>query len=202
MKNLSEIITEMNVLRNRNNNLHNNLTILEDNISENIQYDKEQIITGVGLNVDAKSKLAFDIALDILNVILRADKPYGAFLYTMYYIYESIKNSSSPNASNVADEILKFYDTKAIDEIVSTDAKCKQAKERLEERIKQLTDENRNVKHEYDDVLKKIEKMNKKYPLIKDIYPKIHELLYFDSKDMTDEEVLQKIYDEYKQSVK
>ena len=203
MKSITELITEMSAIRNRNNDaLRKNIADIENQIASNKEADKKRIITGAGLKVDSKTKQTYDMAFEILDTILQAKKPYGAFIYMMYCIYESIRNSSSPNAQAVKEEILKVYDTKAIDEIVSKDAKCKKVKEKLELRIKQADEDDAEARNDYDKTFKRLEEIKNEYPMINDIKDMAQQLLYYNGRELNDKGVLKQIYREYEDSKK
>lgn len=202
MRNLTEIINEMSAIRNRNNDkLRNDISRIQDDIAKNIDDDKKRIITAAGLKFDAKNKEIFDVAFEILDTILNASKPYGAFLYMMYCIYESISTSKSPNAHNVAQEVLKVYDSKAIDEIVSRDSKCKEAKEKLEDAIRQADENTGNAKTKYDGVIEELKELVDKYPGLNDLRSDIHNILFFDGK-LTDKNVLNELTKTYNKAIK
>lgn len=203
MRNLTEIINEMSAIRNRNNDkLRNNISKIQDEIIKNIDDDKKRIITAAGLKFDAKNKELYDVAFEILDTILNASKPYGAFLYMMYCIYESISTSKSPNAHNVAQEILKVYDSKAIDEIVSRDSKCKEAKEKLEDAIRKADEEAGDTKTKYDGVLEELTIIVDKYPGLRDLREDIYHILFFDGKNLTDKKVLKELTTKYNKAIK
>lgn len=203
MRKLTEIINEMSAIRNRNNDkLRNDISRIQDEIIKNIDDDKKRIITAAGLKFDAKNKELYDVAFEILDTILNASKPYGAFLYMMYCIYESISTSKSPNAHNVAQEILKVYDSKAIDEIVSRDSKCKEAKEKLEDAIRKADEEAGDTKTKYDGVLEELTEMVDKYPGLNDLRNDIYNFLFFDGNRMTDKKVLNELTKKYNKAVK
>lgn len=203
MRNLTEIINEMSAIRNRNNDkLRNDISRIQDEIIKNIDDDKKRIITAAGLKFDAKNKELYDVAFEILDTILNASKPYGAFLYMMYCIYESISTSKSPNAHNVAQEILKVYDSKAIDEIVSRDSKCKEAKEKLEDAIRKADEESGGTKTKYDGVLEELAEIVDKYPGLSDLRDDIYNVLFFDGKRLTDKNVLKEVTKRYNKAIK
>ena len=192
----------MSAIRNRNNDkLRNDISRIQDDIAKNIDDDKKRIITAAGLKFDAKNKEIFDVAFEILDTILNASKPYGAFLYMMYCIYESISTSKSPNAHNVAQEVLKVYDSKAIDEIVSRDSKCKEAKEKLEDAIRQADENTGNAKTKYDGVIEELKELVDKYPGLNDLRSDIHNILFFDGK-LTDKNVLNELTKTYNKAIK
>lgn len=203
MRNLTEIINEMSAIRNRNNDkLRNDISRIQDEIIKNIDDDKKRIITAAGLKFDSKNKELYDVAFEILDTILNASKPYGAFLYMMYCIYESISTSKSPNAHNVAQEILKVYDSKAIDEIVSRDSKCKEAKEKLEDAIRKADEEAGDTKTKYDGVLEELTEIVDKYPGLSDLRNDIYNILFFDGNKLTDKNVLKEVTKRYNKAVK
>lgn len=203
MRNLTEIINEMSAIRNRNNDkLRNDISRIQDEIIKNIDDDKKRIITAAGLKFDTKNKELYDVAFEILDTILNASKPYGAFLYMMYCIYESISTSKSPNAHNVAQEILKVYDSKAIDEIVSRDSKCKEAKEKLEDAIRKADEEAGDTKTKYDGVLEELTEIVDKYPGLSDLRDDIYNILFFDGKRLTDKNVLKEVTKRYNKAIK
>lgn len=203
MRNLTEIINEMSAIRNRNNDkLRNDISRIQDEIIKNIDDDKKRIITAAGLKFDSKNKELYDVAFEILDTILNASKPYGAFLYMMYCIYESISTSKSPNAHNVAQEILKVYDSKAIDEIVSRDSKCKEAKEKLEDAIRKADEEAGDTKTKYDGVLEELTEIVDKYPGLSDLRDDIYNVLFFDGKRLTDKNVLKEVTKKYNKAIK
>lgn len=203
MRNLTEIINEMSAIRNRTNDkLRNDISKIQDEIIKNIDDDKKRIITAAGLKFDAKNKELYDVAFEILDTILNASKPYGAFLYMMYCIYESISTSKSPNAHNVAQEILKVYDSKAIDEIVSRDSKCKEAKEKLEDAIRKADEEAGDTKTKYDGVLEELTEIVDKYPGLSDLRDDIYNVLFFDGKRLTDKNVLKEVTKKYNKAIK
>lgn len=203
MRNLTEIINEMSAIRNRNNDkLRNDISRIQDEIIKNIDDDKKRIITAAGLKFDTKNKELYDVAFEILDTILNASKPYGAFLYMMYCIYESISTSKSPNAHNVAQEILKVYDSKAIDEIVSRDSKCKEAKEKLEDAIRKADEEAGDTKTKYDGVLEELTEIVDKYPGLSDLRDDIYNVLFFDGKRLTDKNVLKEVTKKYNKAIK
>lgn len=203
MRNLTEIINEMSAIRNRTNDkLRNDISKIQDEIIKNIDDDKKRIITAAGLKFDTKNKELYDVAFEILDTILNASKPYGAFLYMMYCIYESISTSKSPNAHNVAQEILKVYDSKAIDEIVSRDSKCKEAKEKLEDAIRKADEEAGDTKTKYDGVLEELTEIVDKYPGLSDLRDDIYNFLFFDGKRLTDKNVLKEVTKKYNKAVK
>lgn len=202
MRSLTEIINEMSAIRNRNNdNLRNDISRIQGEIIKNIDDDKKRIITAAGLKFDSKNKELYDVAFEILDTILNASKPYGAFLYMMYCIYESISTSKSPNAHNVAQEVLKVYDSKAIDEIVSRDSKCKEAKEKLEETIRQANEDIGQAKTKYDGVLEELTELVDKYPGLNDLRGDIRSCLSFD-KSITDKNVLKELTNKYNKAIK
>jgi hypothetical protein len=202
MRNLTEIINEMSAIRNRkNDSLYTDINNIQREISKNINDDKKRIITAAGLKFDAKNKEIYDVAFDILDTILNASKPYGAFLYMMYCIYESISTSKSPNAHNVAQEILKVYDSKAIDEIVSRDSKCKEAKEKLEDAIRQSDENSGQAKMKYDGVIEELTKLVDKYPGLNDLRGDIRNHLTFDGKILTDKSVLKELTKKYNKAM-
>ncbi len=203
MRNLTEIINEMSAIRNRKNDkLRNDISKIQDEIIKNIDDDKKRIITAAGLKFDTKNKELYDFAFETLDTILNASKPYGAFIYMMYCIYESISTSKSPNAHNVAQEILKVYDSKAIDEIVSRDSKCKEAKEKLEDAIRKADEEAGDTKTKYDGVLEELTEIVDKYPGLSDLRGDIHNLLFFDGKNLTDKNVLKELTKKYNDAIK
>lgn len=203
MRNLTEIINEMSAIRNRQNDkLRNDISRIQDEIIKNIDDDKKRIITAAGLKFDTKNKELYDVAFEILDTILNASKPYGAFLYMMYCIYESISTSKSPNAHNVAQEILKVYDSKAIDEIVSRDSKCKEAKEKLEEAIRKADEDAGDTKTKYDGVLEELTEIVDKYPGLSDLRDDIYNFLFFDGKRLTDKNVLKEVTKKYNKAIK
>lgn len=203
MRNLTEIINEMSAIRNRkNDSLYTDINNIQREISKNINDDKKRIITAAGLKFDAKNKEIYDVAFEILDTILNASKPYGAFLYMMYCIYESISTSKSPNAHNVAQEILKVYDSKAIDEIVSRDSKCKEAKEKLEDAIRQSDENSGQAKMKYDGVIEELTKLVDKYPGLNDLRGDIRNHLTFDGKILTDKSVLKELTKKYDKAMK
>lgn len=203
MRNLTEIINEMSAIRNRTNDkLRNDISRIQDEIIKNIDDDKKRIITAAGLKFDTKNKELYDVAFEILDTILNASKPYGAFLYMMYCIYESISTSKSPNAHNVAQEILKVYDSKAIDEIVSRDSKCKEAKEKLEDAIRKADEEAGDTKTKYDGVLEELTEIVDKYPGLSDLRDDIYNFLFFDGKRLTDKNVLKEVTKKYNKAIK
>jgi hypothetical protein len=203
MRNLTEIINEMSAIRNRTNDkLRNDISKIQDEIIKNIDDDKKRIITAAGLKFDTKNKELYDVAFEILDTILNASKPYGAFLYMMYCIYESISTSKSPNAHNVAQEILKVYDSKAIDEIVSRDSKCKEAKEKLEDAIRKAVEEAGDTKTKYDGVLEELTEIVDKYPGLSDLRDVIYNFLFFDGKRLTDKNVLKEVTKKYNKAIK
>ena len=203
MRNLTEIINEMSAIRNRNNDkLRNDISRIQDEIIKNIDDDKKRIITAAGLKFDSKNKELYDVAFEILDTILNASKPYGAFLYMMYCIYESISTSKSPNAHNVAQEILKVYDSKAIDEIVSRDSKCKEAKEKLEDAIRKADEEAGDTKTKYDGVLEELTEIVDKYPGLSDLRNDIYNILFFDGNKLTDKNVLKEVTKKYNKAIK
>lgn len=203
MRNLTEIINEMSAIRNRNNDkLRNDISRIQDEIIKNIDDDKKRIITAAGLKFDSKNKELYDVAFEILDTILNASKPYGAFLYMMYCIYESISTSKSPNAHNVAQEILKVYDSKAIDEIVSRDSKCKEAKEKLEDAIRKADEEAGDTKTKYDGVLEELTEIVDKYPGLSDLRNDIYNILFFDGNKLTDKNVLKEVTKRYNKAIK
>jgi hypothetical protein len=202
MRNLTEIINEMSAIRNRkNDSLYTDINNIQREISKNINDDKKRIITAAGLKFDAKNKEIYDVAFEILDTILNASKPYGAFLYMMYCIYESISTSKSPNAHNVAQEILKVYDSKAIDEIVSRDSKCKEAKEKLEDAIRQSDENSGQAKMKYDGVIEELTKLVDKYPGLNDLRGDIRNHLTFDGKILTDKSVLKELTKKYNKAM-
>lgn len=202
MRSLTEIINEMSAIRNRSNDkLRNDISKIQDDIAKNIDDDKRRIITAAGLKFDAKNKELYDVAFEILDTILNASKPYGAFLYMMYCIYESISTSKSPNAHNVAQEVLKVYDSKAIDEIVSRDSKCKEAKEKLEETIRQANEDTGNANTKYDGVIEELKELTDKYPGLNDLRGDIHNIIFFDGK-LTDKNVLKELTNKYNKAIK
>ena len=174
---------------------------IQDDIAKNIDDDKRRIITAAGLKFDAKNKELYDVAFEILDTILNASKPYGAFLYMMYCIYESISTSKSPNAHNVAQEVLKVYDSKAIDEIVSRDSKCKEAKEKLEETIRQANEDTGNANTKYDGVIEELKELIDKYPGLNDLRGDIYNIIFFDGK-LTDKNVLKELTNKYNKAIK
>ena len=193
----------MSAIRNRTNDkLRNDISKIQDEIIKNIDDDKKRIITAAGLKFDTKNKELYDVAFEILDTILNASKPYGAFLYMMYCIYESISTSKSPNAHNVAQEILKVYDSKAIDEIVSRDSKCKEAKEKLEDAIRKADEEAGDTKTKYDGVLEELTEIVDKYPGLSDLRDDIYNFLFFDGKRLTDKNVLKEVTKKYNKAVK
>ncbi len=203
MRSLTEIINEMSAIRNRTNDkLRNDISKIQDEIIKNIDDDKKRIITAAGLKFDSKNKELYDVAFEILDTILNASKPYGAFLYMMYCIYESISTSKSPNAHNVAQEILKVYDSKAIDEIVSRDSKCKEAKEKLEDAIRKADEEAGDTKTKYDGVLEELTEIVDKYPGLSDLRDDIYNVLFFDGKRLTDKNVLKEVTKKYNKAIK
>lgn len=203
MRNLTEIINEMSAIRNRTNDkLRNDISRIQDEIIKNIDDDKKRIITAAGLKFDTKNKELYDVAFEILDTILNASKPYGAFLYMMYCIYESISTSKSPNAHNVAQEILKVYDSKAIDEIVSRDSKCKEAKEKLEDAIRKADEEAGDTKTKYDGVLEELTEIVDKYPGLSDLRDDIYNVLFFDGNKLTDKNVLKEVTKRYNKAIK
>ena len=203
MRNLTEIINEMSAIRNRTNDkLRNDISKIQDEIIKNIDDDKKRIITAAGLKFDTKNKELYDVAFEILDTILNASKPYGAFLYMMYCIYESISTSKSPNAHNVAQEILKVYDSKAIDEIVSRDSKCKEAKEKLEDAIRKADEEGGDTKKKYDGVLEELTEIVDKYPGLSDLRNDIYNILFFDGNKLTDKNVLKEVTKRYNKAIK
>jgi hypothetical protein len=203
MRNLTEIINEMSAIRNRkNDSLYTDINNIQREISKNINDDKKRIITAAGLKFDAKNKEIYDVAFEILDTILNASKPYGAFLYMMYCIYESISTSKSPNAHNVAQEILKVYDSKAIDEIVSRDSKCKEAKEKLEDAIRQSDENSGQAKMKYDGVIEELTELVNKYPGLNDLRGDIRNHLTFDGKILTDKSVLKELTKKYNKAMK
>ena len=203
MRRLTEIINEMSAIRNRNNDkLRNDISRIQDEIIKNIDDDKKRIITAAGLKFDSKNKELYDVAFEILDTILNASKPYGAFLYMMYCIYESISTSKSPNAHNVAQEILKVYDSKAIDEIVSRDSKCKAAKEKLEDAIRKADEEGGDTKKKYDGVLEELTEIVDKYPGLSDLRNDIYNILFFDGNKLTDKNVLKEVTKRYNKAIK
>ena len=203
MRNLTEIINEMSAIRNRTNDkLRNDISRIQDEIIKNIDDDKKRIITAAGLKFDSKNKELYDVAFEILDTILNASKPYGAFLYMMYCIYESISTSKSPNAHNVAQEILKVYDSKAIDEIVSRDSKCKEAKEKLEDAIRKADEEGGDTKKKYDGVLEELTEIVDKYPGLSDLRNDIYNILFFDGNKLTDKNVLKEVTKRYNKAIK
>lgn len=202
MRSLTEIINEMSAIRNRSNDkLRNDISKIQDDIAKNIDDDKRRIITAAGLKFDAKNKELYDVAFEILDTILNASKPYGAFLYMMYCIYESISTSKSPNAHNVAQEVLKVYDSKAIDEIVSRDSKCKEAKEKLEETIRQANEDTGNANTKYDGVIEELKELIDKYPGLNDLRGDIYNIIFFDGK-LTDKNVLKELTNKYNKAIK
>ena len=203
MRSLTEIINEMSAIRNRkNDSLYNDINRIQREIGKNINDDKKRIITAAGLKFDAKNKEIYDVAFEILDTILNASKPYGAFLYMMYCIYESISTSKSPNAHNVAQEILKVYDSKAIDEIVSRDSKCKEAKEKLEDAIRQSDENSGQAKMKYDGVIEELTELVDKYPGLNDLRGDIRNHLTFDGKILTDKSVLNELTKKYNKALK
>lgn len=203
MRSLTEIINEMSAIRNRTNDkLRNDISKIQDEIIKNIDDDKKRIITAAGLKFDTKNKELYDVAFEILDTILNASKPYGAFLYMMYCIYESISTSKSPNAPNVAQEILKVYDSKAIDEIVSRDSKCKEAKEKLEDTIRQAVENTGQAKTKYDGVIEELKELVDTHPGLNDLRGDIYNLLFFDGKTLTDKKVLNELTKKYNKAVK
>ena len=193
----------MSAIRNRNNDkLRNDISKIQDEIIKNIDDDKKRIITAAGLKFDTKNKELYDVAFEILDTILNASKPYGAFLYMMYCIYESISTSKSPNAHNVAQEILKVYDSKAIDEIVSRDSKCKEAKEKLEDAIRKADEEAGDTKTKYDGVLEELTEIVDKYPGLSDLRNDIYNILFFDGNKLTDKNVLKEVTKRYNKAIK
>lgn len=193
----------MSAIRNRTNDkLRNDISKIQDEIIKNIDDDKKRIITAAGLKFDTKNKELYDVAFEILDTILNASKPYGAFLYMMYCIYESISTSKSPNAHNVAQEILKVYDSKAIDEIVSRDSKCKEAKEKLEDAIRKADEEAGDTKTKYDGVLEELTEIVDKYPGLSDLRGDIYNFLFFDGKRLTDKNVLKEVTKKYNKAIK
>lgn len=203
MRNLTEIINEMSAIRNRNNDkLRNDISKIQDEIIKNIDDDKKRIITAAGLKFDTKNKELYDVAFEILDTILNASKPYGAFLYMMYCIYESISTSKSPNAHNVAQEVLKVYDSKAIDEIVSRDSKCKEAKEKLEDTIRQAVENTGQAKTKYDGVIEELKELVDTYPGLSDLRDDIYNVLFFDGKRLTDKNVLKEVTKKYNKAIK
>lgn len=193
----------MSAIRNRaNDKLRNDISRIQDEIIKNIDDDKKRIITAAGLKFDSKNKELYDVAFEILDTILNASKPYGAFLYMMYCIYESISTSKSPNAHNVAQEILKVYDSKAIDEIVSRDSKCKEAKEKLEDAIRKADEEAGDTKTKYDGVLEELTEIVDKYPGLSDLRDDIYNVLFFDGKRLTDKNVLKEVTKKYNKAIK
>lgn len=202
MRSLTEIINEMSAIRNRSNDkLRNDISKIQDDIAKNIDDDKRRIITAAGLKFDAKNKELYDVAFEILDTILNASKPYGAFLYMMYRIYESISTSKSPNAHNVAQEVLKVYDSKAIDEIVSRDSKCKEAKEKLEDTIRQANEDTGNANTKYDGVIEELKELIDKYPGLNDLRGDIYNIIFFDGK-LTDKNVLKELTNKYNKAIK
>jgi hypothetical protein len=192
----------MSAIRNRkNDSLYTDINKIQREISKNIDDDKKRIITAAGLKFDAKNKEIFDVAFDILDTILNASKPYGAFLYMMYCIYESISTSKSPNAHNVAQEILKVYDSKAIDEIVSRDSKCKEAKEKLEDAIRKADEDTGQFKTKYDGVIEELTELVDKYPGLNDLRGDIRNYLTFDGKILTDKSVLKELTKKYNKAM-
>lgn len=203
MRSLTEIINEMSAIRNRTNDkLRNDISKIQDEIIKNIDDDKKRIITAAGLKFDTKNKELYDVAFEILDTILNASKPYGAFLYMMYCIYESISTSKSPNAPNVAQEILKVYDSKAIDEIVSRDSKCKEAKEKLEDTIRQAVENTGQAKTKYDGVIEELKELVDTHPGLNDLRNDIYNILFFDGNKLNDKNVLKEVTKKYNKAIK
>lgn len=203
MRSLTEIINEMSAIRNRaNDKLRNDISKIQDEIIKNIDDDKKRIITAAGLKFDTKNKELYDVAFEILDTILNASKPYGAFLYMMYCIYESISTSKSPNAPNVAQEILKVYDSKAIDEIVSRDSKCKEAKEKLEDTIRQAVENTGQAKTKYDGVIEELKELVDTHPGLNDLRNDIYNILFFDGNKLNDKNVLKEVTKKYNKAIK
>lgn len=204
MRRLTEIINEMSAIRNRTNDkLRNDISKIQDEIIKNIDDDKNRIITAAGLKFDTKNKELYDVAFEILDTILNASKPYGAFLYMMYCIYESISTSKSPNAHNVAQEILKVYDSKAIDEIVSRDSKCKEAKEKLEDAIRKADEEAGDTKTKYDGVVEELKELVDRYPGLNDLRGDIfYNFSFFEGKRMSDKNFLKELTKKYNKAIK
>lgn len=204
MRRLTEIINEMSAIRNRTNDkLRNDISKIQDEIIKNIDDDKKRIITAAGLKFDSKNKELYDVAFEILDTILNASKPYGAFLYMMYCIYESISTSKSPNAHNVAQEVLKVYDSKAIDEIVSRDSKCKEAKEKLEDAIRKADEEAGDTKTKYDGVVEELKELVDRYPGLNDLRGDIfYNFSFFEGKRMSDKNFLKELTKKYNKAIK
>jgi cytochrome c556 len=204
MRRLTEIINEMSAIRNRTNDkLRNDISKIQDEIIKNIDDDKKRIITAAGLKFDTKNKELYDVAFEILDTILNASKPYGAFLYMMYCIYESISTSKSPNAHNVAQEVLKVYDSKAIDEIVSRDSKCKEAKEKLEDAIRKADEEAGDTKTKYDGVVEELKELVDRYPGLNDLRGDIfYNFSFFEGKRMNDKNFLKELTKKYNKAIK
>jgi hypothetical protein len=94
------------------------------------------------------------------------------------------------------------YDSKAIDEIVSRDSKCKEAKEKLEDAIRQSDENSGQAKMKYDGVIEELTELVNKYPGLNDLRGDIRNHLTFDGKILTDKSVLKELTKKYNKAMK
>ena len=136
----------MSALRNRDNaklqgqvsaitqKYYDEIGELQKQMRANSDADKKRILAAAGVK-GSKSTDIYDFAVQLANLVLEADKPYGAVYYILIKLQEYAQRSVRPEAMELYNILDNIFNSNLIEKMTVNDPAYK----KLEAKYKELT---------------------------------------------------------------
>ena len=177
---IEDFITEMSALNNRSNaSLRNKRDSVEDEyrqrkreldaefgskfnqidyeMGKNSKEDMLRIMAAAGIKPSAKSKDVYEFAVQMCNLILGADKPYGAFYALLVLLKERAEQYGN---SAMTEELDRLLDSDEVEKLIYKDKEYLALDKKRETKLKSSDTHNK----EKTDLVLKILKLEDRYP--------------------------------------
>ena len=163
MKQIDKFIVEMSAWHNRkNDSIIKEIEKLQKEMEANNKEDKERILNAAGIKGSKKANEVYDYAMELVRLILSAEKPYGAILFILAHLKECAakygeKNSGAKSEAELLDKILV---SDAISELIGKDSSF----DKIQKQIDKLHEKSSKLKGENDELKNKLDELERKYP--------------------------------------
>lgn len=163
MKQIDKFIVEMSAWHNRkNDSISKEIEKLRKEMEANNKEDKERILNAAGIKNTKKTNEVYNYAMELVRLILSAEKPYGAILFILAHLKECAakygeKNSSAKSEAELLDKILV---SDAISELIGKDSSF----DKVQKQIDKLREKSSKLKDETSELEKQMNELEKKYP--------------------------------------
>lgn len=165
MKKIDKFIVEMSAWHNRkNDDIRKEIRKLQQEMAANSDEDKKRIMTAAGIKGSKKNDEIYDYAMQIVDFVFKAEKPYGAVLYILAHLEECAKKyaEKSAAAKEEAELLSKILESNAVSDLISKDSSF----DKIQKKIDSLKEKSSKLNSETSELEKQMNELENKYPAI------------------------------------